>query len=1746
MTTNYRSLKTAVDYEYGYMMKQGIGEEKSWRAKKDHPFDDHAKRTKLGQSNTSLNNPHSKFFHFESGSAKLVEAKNGYDKNDRKGEQSENDLTATQGTATNGEIFFKKKNKSYKDDTLGKSTMEDNTVTPSNGKKRHWIDGRNEKSQHSEQNLKRKKINEIINKYRKNMTILHGRTSSEDSVNCDGVNSKEDGCISHFGGTYNLRGSNHNHCVDADEATHLQGGENPRDGKKSQVCDKHNDESHQWDTLRSLQRGHKEMKESSTEDIAARPEGEGSVKWLKENISKKNSEPTKSGENGERSYMSRYPLLLEQRKKEYYYGSSENLINLKNYGISLGYKDGHGHGGAKSNSKLSSLLSERKKEVMEEEEPPIKLHAPNGADNLLSSVNLPKVYYSSEGEKQYSALDTHEGLSYGGRDLQKGKDSGDTIRGNTRLCDDDSTSNIYHAPIGEEKSNSLNFDKSAGIQGNLIKGATEVISTGKFSHFNKLFNQAAFTDDEKRIRERFEQVKQMEKTINFEEGVSSQKGKGEDKQNEGRKEAHHVGEPLGEAGNAAGRSEGGEGSLKGWKEATEEKTNVENKFGEYKIGEENSPLGGKEASGGTANKELTSKRETKLRYTFEVGETKLQGKKEEHEPDERKNSYLHQDDTNEYPREEKSISNFKDQGKYETVKANRPSEQHIHDRDKTSPWTGENKDRNLSLYDKIKYSVLSKGEKDPQLEKGEKVDNCHVEPISDYSRNGLSIEQSKKWDDLREKYLDLKRKHAIGSNGGKDLYALGKEKEKGARMSSQERDKLCNLWVEGKTNMGENLPSRNGVVPHLDQSLRKKAEQRSQKRAESEKAKGMTTNSRIHALSNDRTAGYRSNGLPTRSEGTENSIGNRSRNWEKEERACTEEPSHQAIIERLKSGKDKNLLSGDLRNKYVRSPSRQTNRGKSGEVEKGWKFSSTKVQKRGETQFEVFTTTGGKKKEKENSSHISMVNTNDTTHEQDKGGTHPSEDHILKKYRHFLGKSPPRRSPYVGANKVNGYPKELLHKSVVLKGKGKSNQPVNSLRGENNRSGEFALPTDLAKKKPPMWKGMLGDEFMQRMSKLNPQKKEKVNLGVKSKAKNPLFHSTNSQTDMHKKNIVENIPNDLHVSNIDSLEEIKKKYENVIKRVKENLSTDKNYSKLRPEGKRTNSNERIKENLDMIKEHFNKEKMKIDEENRMRHEINVKRKLYELKIRKDFEEKIRIRREMNERKVMEEGSNRQADNVNMGENHHKEDIHVDEAENGAREGRHGDAAKAKEAQQDKQKDETKPGKVEQKKNIFEDYSSDGSYYKYMYRNLYEETWNNKMKSHYHDVGDNFYLQDCSDHFFLNAKAHPSVADSLSNSFDNELISLSRIKFDDFDYNYLNEVNRSVLEKKETPHHSPGPSDEEEEMGRNPNLLKPKVILTDSEGSPRRKCAQGNTQTNGGGKNGSSFSDSSLIKRRVNCGGRKSPDCSRVLPNSSAYKQNDSENILNKLLLIKRQNRARAGEPREEVEPDDADDVGEADEEEEPDGETEAEGAIESDGETEVDEENKTSVDEVTLQNDLPEEENAHLAKKKQTRNKASCTNGNNMGGGNPTMQKNSSPGEEHSTEIKKSNLRETDVEKERKVNEWGDKNRHNNRHSNSLEKDQQNKLPNKSSGSDESENDENHLKRSLSSSDNGIPKINILNNRENYIPLDVALNFVIDNEKLKKTNVQKEHKGSQKKKTFVQWLMDERKKRLKNNLPIDI
>ncbi|KJP89550.1 hypothetical protein AK88_00761 [Plasmodium fragile] len=1719
MTTNYRSLKTAVDYEYGYMMKQGIGEEKYWR-------------TKLGPNNTSLNNPPSISSHVENGNAKLVEAKNVCDRNDHKGEQSEDELTAAQRSETNGEIFFKKKNNYYKYNILGNSTREDNTITPLNGKKRHWLDGRNEKSQHSEQNLKRKKINEIINKYKKNMTLLHGRTSSEHSVNCDEVNSKEDECNSHFDGTYNLRGANQVDCIDADQATNLQEEGNPRDGTKSQVYDKHNGENEQWDRLRSLQKGHKEMTESSTQDIAASRKGEGSVKWEKGSISKKNSEPTKIGEHGERNYMTRYPLLLEQRKKEYYYGSSEKLITLKNYGISLGYKDRDGQGGDKSNSKLSSLLSERKKEEMEGAERPIKLHATNRADNLLPSFNLPKVYYSSEGDKKHSALDTHVGFSCKGRDFQKGKSTGDTSRGGTHLLDDDTVSNSYHELVGTEKCNSLNVDKSAAIQANLIKGATEGTSTGTFSHFNKLFNQTSFTDHEKRIREKFEQIKQMEKTIDFEEGVSDENGKGEDQQNGGSKESHHVDETLGKAGNATGRTESGEG-----------KTNGENNYSE-----KFSPLMDKEASGGTTNKERTSKRETKLSYTFEVGETKPQGKEEEHRPDEGNNSYLHQDDTNEYSHGEKNLCNFKGGEKYDTVvKASHPDEQHTHVDDKPSPWTVENNDMNLSLYDKIKYSVLSKGEKDSQWKKGEEVDIHHVKPISDYSKNGLRIEQNKKWDDLREKYLDLKRRHGLDSNGehkkGEEgRYALGKEKEKGSWVSSQDKDKLCNLWVGGKTSMGESLPSTNGVVPplvestsHLDQSLRKKVEQRSEKRTEAEKDKVKITNSHMNTLSNDKTAEYRRNGLPTRSEGAGNSIGHRKRNWADEVGRCTEKHSNQALAERLKSGKDKNFVSGDLRNIYSRSPAHQRSRGKSGEVDKGWKFSPTKVNKMGKTQFEAFTTTEGKKN---NSSHIGVANAKVTIHDKDKGGTYQNEDNILKKYHHFLRKSPSPRSPYIRANKVNGYQNQVLHESEELRGKGRSNQPVNnSLRRDNNHSGEIAQVRDLAKKKPPMRKGMSGEEYVGRIGKLNPQKKDKINVGVKTKAKNPLFYSTNSQTDMHKKNIVETISNDLHVSNIHSLEEIKKKYENVIKRVKENLSSDNNYSKMQGEGKRTNSNERIKENLDMIKEHFNKEKMKIDEENRMRHEINMRRKMYELKIRKDFEEKIRIRREMNERKVMEEGPSGQKENVRVVHNPPQEDIHAEEAENGALEGRHGGGAKGNEvqygkaAQRETQRDAIKPGKSKQKKNIFEDYSSDGSYYKYMYRNLYEETWNNKTKSHYHDVGDNLYLEDCSDHFFLNAKTHPSVADTLSNSFDNELISLSKIKFDDFDYNYLNEINRSVLKKKETPlrslgaiqsHRSPYSrvsSHGGDEMGRNPNLLKPKVILTDSEGSPRRKCAQGNTQTNGGGHNESIFSDSSLIKKRERRGGRKAPECLRIPANSSAYKQNDSENILNKLLLIKRQNRARAGEPREEVE---SYEEVEANEEIEPAGETEV------DEEPLMEEENKTDVDEVTLQNDSPEEENVHLAKKKQTRNKPSCSNGKNTRGSNRVLQKNISPEEEHSTGIKESNLRETDVgkkkkKKERKVNEWRDKNNQKN-HSNRLEKDQQNKMPNESSGSDESEDDENHLKRSLSSSDNGIPKINILNNRENYIPLDVALNFVIDNEKLKKTNVQKEHKGSQKKK----------------------
>lgn len=161
------------------------------------------------------------------------------------------------------------------------------------------------------------------------------------------------------------------------------------------------------------------------------------------------------------------------------------------------------------------------------------------------------------------------------------------------------------------------------------------------------------------------------------------------------------------------------------------------------------------------------------------------------------------------------------------------------------------------------------------------------------------------------------------------------------------------------------------------------------------------------------------------------------------------------------------------------------------------------------------------------------------------------------------------------------------------------------------------------------------------------KEKKKNNINVnKCKEKNPLFYSVDF-SNQKKNDIDKRMCDDLLSPGIDDSIERKIIYENIIKFSKRNVNNEHELVDTYSDGKKKKekSNERLKEELDMIKNYYSEEKLKREEEYKLRNEIQQKRKLYELKIRKDFEEKIRLRREENEKRLNEEKINKiQQDN----------------------------------------------------------------------------------------------------------------------------------------------------------------------------------------------------------------------------------------------------------------------------------------------------------------------------------------------------------------------------------------------------------------------------------------------------------------------------------------------------------------------
>ncbi|KEG00905.1 hypothetical protein YYE_04351 [Plasmodium vinckei vinckei] len=751
------------------------------------------------------------------------------------------------------------------------------------------------------------------------------------------------------------------------------------------------------------------------------------------------------------------------------------------------------------------------------------------------------------------------------------------------------------------------------------------------------------------------------------------------------------------------------------------------------------------------------------------------------------------------------------------------------------------------------------------------------------------------------------------------------------------------------------------------------------------------------------------------------------------------------------------------------------------------------------------------------------------------------------------------------------------------------------------------------------------------------------------KLNNTLNKSINFESHRNKKvDTLKKAPEDIFTPSNDPIEQIKKKYKDVINRVNHNINKEKkdintsvevnglNLKVKSAEEIENEYNERIKARLDAIENYFNKDKidaerLKIAEENKIKEELNLKRKMYELKIRENFKEKIRLRKEMNEK-------NRSDENVkndkNSGNNEDKPEgkIPKDQVHRNRRDSNFGRSKKKK------------------KNNKFDDYSSDGSYYKYMYRNLYEETYNNRLENHYHDINDNLYLQECSDNFFHNPKRNSVVSKSLSNSFDKDSINISVIKFDDFDYNYLNNRKVSTWKKRESRYSN---IDDNSTNIKNLNLEKPKVVPTDSEESlighnnyanevklakegnkfEKKKHNAENSYSKYGDKQ-SNLSDSSIIKMKK----KTSQNQEKYIPNrkklsyqNNKYEEHD-DNVINKLLRnsknhmmrntsilirddISQENNKNYNDNKNVKQYKDAIEIQERDCIDETGYESETYEKEESIHENEINEEyekeeniHENEMDESYEENRLEDSYSKHneeyIGKNEYENNRSRIEYYNNINPNIISFEKNYEPKpvmneydieEDQSNNIKEDekesvistieNYEEIECKDESKEineeikeddqlyddeidekqneddqvydDEIGEEIKEDDQvYDDEIEDDQ---VYDDEIGEeikeddqlyddeiDDKQNEDQDSKSSIKSSDTGMPKINILQNKENYIPLDEALNFVIDNEKLKKTKAQKENKGNPKNKTFVQWLMDERKKRLKNNLPIDI
>lgn len=659
------------------------------------------------------------------------------------------------------------------------------------------------------------------------------------------------------------------------------------------------------------------------------------------------------------------------------------------------------------------------------------------------------------------------------------------------------------------------------------------------------------------------------------------------------------------------------------------------------------------------------------------------------------------------------------------------------------------------------------------------------------------------------------------------------------------------------------------------------------------------------------------------------------------------------------------------------------------------------------------------------------------------------------------------------------------------------------------------------------------------------------------KLNNTLNKSINFEWNRNKKvDTLKDASENIFTPSNDPIEQIKKKYKDIINRVNHNISKEKKDMNMSTEingpnlkGKSAEEieneyNEKIKARLNVIENYFNKEKidierLKIAEENKIKDELNLKRKMYELKIRENFKEKIRLRKEMNEK-------NRSDENVKNDEN---SDNSKDKPE-----------YKMAKEQWNRNRRDSNFGrsKNKNKKNRFDEYSSDGSYYKYMYRNLYEETYNNRIGNYYHDINDNLYLQECSDNFFQNPKRNSIVSKSLSNSFDNDLINISVIKFDDFDYNYLNNRNASTWKKRES-HYSN--TDDNSTKIKKLNLEKPKVVATDSEGSciynnshaneiklikkentfEKKKYDARNSYSKYGDKQ-SNLSDSSIIKMKKKTS--QNQEIYILNRKKLSYQNNKYEdhvnNVNNKLLKNREKYMTRSTSISAK------DDISQENNKSDNDDKNveQYKGAIKSQerdciyetgyaSETYEKEENihenemDEEYDENKLEDNYSKDNEEYIEKNVYENNRSRIEYHNNINQNIISFEKNyeTEPvmNEYDIEEVQGNNIKEVGKESITSTFEKYAKIKHK---SESEEIDEQRK-ENDQLYDDEIgkiKNEDQNSKSSIRSSDTGIPKINILQNKENYIPLDEALNFVIDNEKLKKTKAQKENKGKPKNK----------------------